>query len=296
VVEAQCFAPVMTINASPSAVYRMISAAEGDPPTILLDEADTVFNAEGGGNEDLRGILNAGHQQGRPAIRYDPQGRRVENLETFAMAALAGIGRMPDTIEDRAVVIRMRRRAPHEQVAPYRQKRDRPKLDDLRIVLHAWVRSHLELLAAADPDMPLEDRAADTWEPLIAIADLARGSWPDRARHAAVVLTAAKEAEDEDDGGPVRLLADCRAAFTATGRDPLPTTDLLTALRSDPEAPWAAHGLTGLNARELGQILKEFEIRSVRMRLPSGSQARGYRSADFSDAWARYLPSTDPTG
>jgi hypothetical protein len=100
VTEALCYAPIMSVSASPAAVYRMIGANEEDPPTILLDEADTIFNADGGGNEDLRGLLNAGHQRNRPALRYDPNGRRVEALQTYAMAALAGIGRMPDTIED----------------------------------------------------------------------------------------------------------------------------------------------------------------------------------------------------
>ena len=38
-------------------------------------------------------------------------------------------------------------------------------------------------------DMPLEDRAADTWEALIAIADQAGDVWPQRARRAAALLT-----------------------------------------------------------------------------------------------------------
>jgi hypothetical protein len=59
----------------------------------------------------LRGLLNAGHQRNRPAIRWDAGTRSLETIPTFAMAALAGIGAMPDTIEDRAVVIKMRRLA-----------------------------------------------------------------------------------------------------------------------------------------------------------------------------------------
>src|SRR4029453_9879782 len=77
-------------------------------------------------NEELRGLLNAGHQRNRPTIRWDNARNRLEKISTFAMAALAGIGQMPDTIEDRAVVIRMRRRAPGETVAPYRHRRAPP--------------------------------------------------------------------------------------------------------------------------------------------------------------------------
>src|SRR5947199_4707818 len=115
VVEALCRDPFITVNSSPAAVYRSITA---DPPTMLVDEADTIFGPKADGNEDLRGLLNAGHQRNRPAIRYDAAANRVEQIPTFAMAPLAGIGAMPDTIEDRAVVIRMRRRANGEKVVP----------------------------------------------------------------------------------------------------------------------------------------------------------------------------------
>lgn len=38
--------------------------------------------------------------------------------------------------------------------------------------------------AGLTPVMPVEDRAADTWEPLVAVADLAGGAWPEAARAA----------------------------------------------------------------------------------------------------------------
>jgi hypothetical protein len=113
-IEALCWAPFITVNSSPAAVYRSVTA---DPPTLLVDEADTIFGPKADGNEDLRGLLNAGHQRNRLAKRYDAAANRVESIPTFAMAALAGIGAMPDTIEDRAVVIRMRRRADGETVS-----------------------------------------------------------------------------------------------------------------------------------------------------------------------------------
>jgi hypothetical protein len=288
IVEGTCHAPLITVNASPAAVYRAIGTST--PPTLLVDEADTIFggkNAEA--NEDLRGLLNAGHQRNRPAIRWDNGTRSLETIPTFAMAALAGIGAMPDTIEDRAVVVRMRRRAPGESVAPFRHRRDRPALTALAEGLATWLGEHLAELEHAEPVMPLEDRAADTWEPLIAVADLAAGEWPELARHAAVVLT-----EDRDQAASVsdriRLLADCRAAFGAA--DALPTTSLVTRLRSDPEAPWSDHGPGGITPMRLAAMLRDYDIRSANIRFgePIG-QAKGYYRADFSDAWARYCPS-----
>ncbi|WP_199440741.1 DUF3631 domain-containing protein [Umezawaea beigongshangensis] len=287
VVEATCHDPFITVNSSPAAVYRSIS---DDPPTMLVDEADTIFGPKAEGNEDLRGLLNAGHQRNRPAKRYDAASNTVESIPTFAMAALAGIGAMPDTIEDRAVVVRMRRRAPGEQAAPYRHRRDRPALRQLAERLARWLRTDLDRLENAEPAMPVEDRAADTWEPLIAVADHAGGHWPGRARAAVLALTA--EANDDGDATPgVRLLTDCRALFTNTPT--LPTAHLLARLNADPEAPWRTHGPNGLTAHKLGAMLREYRITSTNIRFPDGTQAKGYNRDTFTDAWNRYCPQPD---
>jgi hypothetical protein len=303
VVEATCFAPLITVNASTAAVFRAIGTDE--PPTLLVDEADTIFggkNAEA--NEDLRGLLNAGHQRNRPAIRWDINTRSLERLPTFAMAALAGIGAMPDTIEDRAVVVRMRRRAPGETVAPYRVRRDGPKLHALAEALHDWLRPNMPALEDAEPDMPVEDRAADTWEPLVAIADLAGSHWPDSARQATLALNA-----DNDDPATAshrtRILADCRTAFG--NQDAIPTTVLLDRLKADDEAPWASYGPNGLTSAKLGALLREYDIRSGNIRFDradldqwgirtDSDQLKGYRRADFLDAWSRYCPADAPRG
>ena len=143
IIEATCHKPLITVNISPAALVRSIG--ETDPPTLLLDEADTVFGRKAADNhEDLRGIINAGHQRNRPYIRWDAIARQREHCPTFSMAALAGIGDLPDTIMDRAVIIRMRRRAPGESVEPYRTRRDRPPLDALRGRLASWGGEHRE--------------------------------------------------------------------------------------------------------------------------------------------------------
>lgn len=285
VVEATSHQPFLTVNASPAAVYRSIS---DDPPTMLVDEADTIFGAKAGDNhEELRGLLNAGHQRNRPAYRWDAGTRRLESIPTFAMAALAGIGVMPDTIEDRAVIIRMRRRAPGERVAPFRHRRDRPPLRELSEQLTAWLRADLAVLETAEPPMPCEDRAADTWEPLVIVADHAGRHWPERARTAAVTLINEASSNDQD-SLKTRLLSDCRTIF---GDQPaLSTTYLLEQLNADSEAPWSDYATGGLTAAKLAKLLGEYEIRSGNVRFPDGTQAKGYRRADFLDAWMRYCP------
>jgi hypothetical protein len=283
VVEATCHRPFITVNASPAAVYRSIG---DNPPTMLVDEADTIFGPKADGNEDLRGLLNAGHQRNRPAVRYDAASNKVETIETFAMAALAGIGCMPDTIEDRAVIVKMRRRARSEKVAPYRHRRDRPPLRQLAERLATWLGADLDILERAEPAMPVEDRAADTWEPLVVVADHAGAHWPDRSRAAVLTMTE-QAATDGQMSDRLRLLADCRTVF---GSDTaLPTSVLLDRLKSETEAPWADYGPAGLTAMRLGVILREYEIRSANIRFPD-TQAKGYQRADFLDAWERYCP------
>jgi Protein of unknown function (DUF3631) len=292
IIEATCHEPLITVNASSAAVYRAIGT--DDPPTLLVDEADTIFGSRKSAeaNEDLRGLLNAGHQRNRPAIRYDSVSRSIERIPTFAMAALAGIGHMPDTIEDRAVIVKMRRRAPGEEVHPYRHRRDGPALRELATGLREWLRDDLDTLTAAQPPMPVEDRAADTWEPLVIVADHAAGTWPDRARTAAELLTG-----EQNDTGPASLsallLTDCRTAFG--DETALPTDELLARLRDDREAPWVELGPAGITARRLGALLGEYGIRSANIRFPDG-QRKGYTRADFTDAWQRYCPAEgDPS-
>src|SRR5205814_5335818 len=129
--------------------------------------------------------------------------------------------------------------------------------------LAVWIGAHLAELERAEPAMPLEDRAADTWEPLIAVADLAGADWPERARRAAKLLT-----DDHDKtantSDRIRLLADCRDAFGDL--DAIPTTLLIDGLKADPEAPWASYGGTGLTPMRLAALLREFDIHSTTIR------------------------------
>jgi hypothetical protein len=279
--------PLITVNASVAAVVRSLG---DDPPTLLVDEADTIFGTkrQAENNEDLRGILNAGHQRNRPMIRWDITTRSREELPTFGMACLAAIGELPDTIMDRAVVVRMRRRAPGEQVAPYRTRRDGPGLHALRERLAAWVGEVSDYLTDAAPDMPVEDRAADTWEPLVAVADEADGDWPDRARKAAEVMTAAETERDDDGSTGVRLLADLRSIFgNANG---LRTDTILERLCELDEAPWGDWYGRRLDARTLAKLLRRYGVKSRDVREDgTGPNRKGYYRADLHTHWVRYV-------
>jgi hypothetical protein len=275
-----------TTNISPAALARSID--EKDPPTLILDEADSVWGKKeqrSEGAEDLRGILNSGHSRGWPYIRWDALGRRPESCPTFAMAIIGGIGDMPDTIEDRAVVISMRRRAPGESVTQWRTRRAVPKLNELRDRLHTWVTGHSDDLAEAEPELPAEDRAADVWEPLVAIADIAGADWPDRARKACQVLAA--DARPDPDTAGERLLADLYDVWGDA--DQLFTNTVIDRLCAIDEAPWSTwHRGERLSGRGLATLLRPWGVRSRNVRL-ADSQAKGYARADLVDDWARYV-------
>jgi Protein of unknown function (DUF3631) len=279
--------PLLTVNTTVAALVRSLD--EDDPPVVLVDEADALFGSKkaADGNEDLRGVLNAGFQRNRPLNRWDINHRRLEQLQCFAMVALASIGDLPDTIQDRAVVIRMRRRAAGETVQPFRDRRDAPALNQLRERLHRWMRGDKRRLRATVPKMTLEDRAADTWEPLFVAADLAGGDWPDRVRAAAKKLV---EADAEADDVGVRLLENIYALFEKT--PVLYSATLVEQLQELEDGGWSDWNYgRGLNQRGLAKLLKPFEIKPDSVRVGDDQTTKkGYRVEWFEDAWDRYCP------
>lgn len=286
--------PLITVNASAAAIFRSID--DEDPPTLLVDEADALFGTVKAAekNEEVRGLINAGHQRNRPTLRVTGPEHKPTAFPTFAMAALAGIGDLPDTVMDRSVVIRMRRRAAGEKVAAFRTTRDTPTLHAIRDRLSAWLKPLCKRALAMEPPMPVEDRVADTWEPLVVIADLAGGEWPALARTACRVMTDYEAGQDEEGGLRTRLLVGIRRAFAAEN-DPavLGTMRLLEHLNADKEAPWAEYGANGLTPRGLQELLKPYGIAANR-RFPGGTQAKGFARNQFLDTWARYCPEPAP--
>ncbi|WP_371791847.1 DUF3631 domain-containing protein [Streptomyces sp. NBC_01471] len=287
--------PLITVNASAAAVFRSITDT---PPTLLVDEADTLFGSAkvAEKNEEMRGLLNAGHQRNRPTLRVSGPNHEVAKFPTFAMAALAGIGDLPDTIMDRSIVIRMRRRRTGEEVQEFRTYRDTPPLHALRDRLVAWLAPlHADAMELT-PAMPVHDRAADTWQPLVSVADLAGGPWPELARTACRVMAKHEADHDQDRSSlSIRLLADIRRAFATEGNPPaLRTSRLLDILNEDVETPWPEYTKKGLTPRGLQILLKEYDISSAPRRFHGNVQARGYARLHFADSWARYCPEPVP--
>lgn len=276
--------PVEAVNVTPAYLFRKVSDPDGRP-TILFDEIDTVFGPKAKDNEEIRGLLNAGHRRGAVAGRCVVRGKIVETEEipAYCAVALAGIGDLPDTILTRSIVVRMRRRAPGERVEPYRRRVHSAEGKTLHDSLAVWADSVIEQLTDAWPEMPegINDRDADVWEPLLAVADAAGGHWPERARVTAVTLS---KVATPSIG--ILLLTDLRLVFGDL--DVMATEAILTTLHEMDESPWAEIRGKPLNDRGLATRLRRYDIKPKVIRVGDTTH-RGYSRADLFDAWNRYL-------
>jgi hypothetical protein len=292
--------PSRWLNVSAPSLFRTLRKAEVGglpPPTLLIDEADTIFKKgkdDDSGKAELRSLINGGYARGARVPRcVGAQHEKVEEFPSFAPVALAGIGHLPDTIEDRSVGIDLRRRHPREVVVRFKQRDFDKVAEPLRDRLIAWVDEQAVKFVHIAPQMPegLTDRQEDIWEPLVAIADAAGGTWPSRARSAALKLS---DLDGADDGSrAVRLLADMRTIFN----DPPPVNHLSTAavlekLNGMEEAEWGDLWGKPLDGRRLARMLKDYGPTPKQIRLDAKTTLKGYRREELSDAWGRYLPST----
>jgi hypothetical protein len=150
-------------------------------------------------------------------------------------------------------------------------------------------------MTEARPEMPdgIEDRDADVWESLLAIADDAGGDWPKRARGAAVALVAAA-AEREPSLG-IRLLSDLRDIFSKT--EQMTTAVILERLHALKESPWGDLKGRQLNDRGLANRLRQYGVKSKNLSVGGehGPRPKGYTREDLHDVWERYLPPPPPS-
>lgn len=289
--------PWPVVSPSPAVLFRKI---EQDCPTLLWDEVDTVFAATKGddGREDLRAVLNAGFQRGAKVPRCVGPTHALAEFSVFCAKALAGIGTLPDTVADRCIVVSLARARPGQKLGKFRFREVAPLAERLREALSLWASTPATqpALSAARPVMPetLGDRQADICEPLLAIADLAGGKWPKRARGALVKLCGAAGGADENLNQ--KLLSDIREAFTQAGDDELPTSDLLRLLIERDDSPWAQWWEADIEkgnvrgpASRLARLLRPFGVSSKAVRIEGKAAVKCYRRAPFEDAFLRYL-------
>lgn len=273
--------PLAASNVTAASVFH---AVESRKPTLLLDEADTWLTID----EQMRGILNAGHTRAGAFVL-----RVAGEFSVWCPKALALIGDPPSTIRDRSLMIQMRRRHRDELIDRLRADRLPEELAPLRDRVAQWAAIHMDGLRDSDPEVPVEldDRAADNWRPLLSLADLAGGEWPELARRAAVVISAITEEEEDS----LKALRDLKSVFAIySPRDKLESVLICGWMNSNNSDLWGG----AMTPIRLARLLKGFGIgpKAIWAVKDTGKTARGYVLADCQEAFKTYLPQTDAQG
>lgn len=280
------YRPLVASNISPAAVFRVIEAYS---PTLLIDEADSFLKD----NEELRGVINSGHtRQSAYVIRTVGDAHEPMQFSTWGAKALSGIGKLSETLMDRAIVLELRRKLPSESVQRLRHAEE-GYFEAFAQKLARFAQDASPSIRCARPSLPesLNDRAQDNWEPLLAIADYVGGSWPDMARGAAQKISGV---EQNAVSLSAELLADIQEVFEMKKVDRIATHDLLLELMQDDLKPWGTYNRgKEMTSRQLAKKLSEYSIKSHSVRIGSVTP-KGFMFDDFKDAFARYLsPSSD---
>jgi putative DNA primase/helicase len=280
--------PVKSANLTPATLFRVI---ERYHPTIIADEIDAYLHDR----QELRGILNSSHLRSSAfVVRLVGEDFEPRIFSTWAPIILIGLraNRQHDTIQDRSIIIELRRRTSAEHV----DRCSLPKLEaiceQIRQKAVRWAGDHIEEVSEADPVVPtsLNDRAADNWHNMLAIADLVGGNWPKRARDAALVLSGDAESSTDTSPGILRL-SDLRRFYSERSFDRAPTADLLAWLRQEEDRPWSEWRRgQAITAQGLASLLEPYHVAPKVIRTGKTTH-RGYELEQFADAFLRYLPS-----
>lgn len=300
----RCFVPRPDLmsGTTEAGLYQAITDCNdehGAPPTILLDQLDKIFgNAELGRRHHpgIENVLETGFNSSG-ILKRKMRGKSVR-INVFAPMALAGtmdLGFVPDAVVSRSIIVRMFKRSLPGERENWNDRSHPRQAKRVGKLLQMWaelVREAVREQWAAVPVPPgLSARDADKWRPLLIMADLAGGDWPQRARAAAVAAVAASR-DSTEANVPTQLLRDIRTVFDAhKGATRLRTAEILEALLAMELAPWRR---MRLEVNGLSRILRGFEIRPTQWREGRTTGIRGYQRADFEDAWLRFLEPATP--
>jgi len=283
--------PLPVANISTAALFRSI---EHYQPTLIVDEVDTFLE----NNVEIHGVLNAGHERdGAYVLRVVGDDHEPKQFCVWAPKIISGIGRRKDTLEDRSIRIPMERKISKDIVDRLGHKGKHDFITTREKCLR-WANDHKDQLMEANPSMPngLDDRAKDNWEPLLSIADLCGGEWPEIAREAASAISGDPGSDNESIAE--MLLEDIRVFFDSDQGESdvrIPSNRLASYLESLEERPWPEFKKgKRITTRQIADILKQFGIKSCQMRIKN-KNIRGYFKNDFQEAFTRYLPATSAT-
>ena len=284
VYSAMCFRPVTLSNTTKATLFRMIEAWH---PTVLLDEVDRLLKNR---DEELIALLNCGFNRHFAQVpRCVGDDHHGEFFSVWAPKVMAANGKLPETLVGRSITVPMKRKKPEEKLPRLLFTQLWEETPELRRKFRRFGEDNFASLRAADPIVPdqLGDREAEAWGPLLAIADLAGGDWPARARKAALILSGRSTANSDDSIG-IELLIDLRQLVE--GKEKMFSKDIAVDLAGLEGRPWSEyrHGKP-ITQTQLSRLLSPFDVHSKQIRIGS-EKYRGYDFADLQDAFQRYIP------
>jgi hypothetical protein len=284
VLELLVRAPWRVISPTEAVLFRKVAAQK---PTLLLDEGDAIFGAKPAPNaEGLRALLNAGNRRGTVVPRCVGPMQTLTDFPVYCPKALAAIRALPDTVADRSISIRLERKRRDEHVERFRRRDAEEVAEPLFEWARSWAEHRVPALAEVRPELPaeLDDRQADAWEPLLALADAAGDTWPDRARVAAIELSG----ERDDDSAGVLLLRDLRDILDRLKVDRIATSALIDELCTIETSPWSEWYGRPISAHGVAKLLGHYGVRPRTVRFGEAT-AKGYLREQLEDAFSRYL-------
>ena len=278
--------PYLAVEATGAAIYRIVDRFK---PTLFFDEADTLLVR----STVLAHIINASWTNGGQKIpRVGPRGEIVE-FDPYSTQAIAMMGlNMPGTTLSRCIVCMIWPKLPSEVVDDF-DECDDEEFKIIRRKQARWSVDNAIALRTAMPESSFNNRMQKNWKVLLAIADLAGGGWPKRARAAALEL----ETDRDEPSEGVRLFAAIRDLMGE--RTEVTSADTCKALAADPLSEWSNfRGKGPISQAQLAALLRPYGIRPVTLHPTKRANltCHGYRRSQFENAWARLLqkPRKDP--
>lgn len=282
--------PLSSEGVTIAALFRVV---EQEMPTLLLDDCDSWLLRDP--NDERHSLINSGHKRGGKVLRCVGDNHDLKAFSTYCAKVLAFIGKSKDTLHNRSIEVVLRRKMPGERIESMRGI-DRSSIDLIRSKLARLEIDCFAAVADARPSLPpgIDNRAADNWQQLLAIADIAGSEWAELARKAALALN--KDKEPIISTG-AELLADIKQIFENKGTNKIRTADLVQALCDDTEAGWQTynHGRP-ISPRQVAKRLAEYAIRPKTIRFGYSDTPKGYELDQFQDAFARYLHTLPENG
>jgi putative DNA primase/helicase len=266
-----------------AALFRVVEQVQ---PTLLMDDADSWLLRDP--KDERHSLINSGHKRGGKVIRCKPDTFELQTFSTFCAKAIIFIGKSKDTLHNRSIEILLRRKTFDECITPLRNVEKVP-YELIRQKLARIEIDKTDAFVNANPVIPagLENRAADNWQPLLAVAEIAGGRWPDLAQQAALEISNATVPLQSISN---ELLCSIKKIFEKNEADKITTTELIGELCKDSEAPWITfnHGKE-ISARKISRLLSDYEIRSKNIRINNYEVAKGFELSQFQDAFSRYV-------